>query len=358
MEPVREQATAFLHNLSRSLFVSEFKRLRSGPGISFNANSALSAFLDAWPYCLAREQAEKVARSKDLITSLIRDLLTVADEETTSPQDRAPLLHQITNRFLILCLDDSWTRKAAGCNGIKIMLKTPQVGVTWVRSRNVEIVRTLLHIIKDLPADHPHDVNEFVDTLKSVLKISAPEPESENGSSAALQRVAGFIGIFLQELPSSNALVREVAQSCITLLVEISGKTHSELMMQYRDRMLGSIYAKPLRALPLPIQIGMIEAIRYCASLNPPLVEQSDELLRLLTEAVGLADADDAAFPGRGTVRQNARDIIKLRVASIKLLTAAMPLTDFFSKHPQSRQRCVSLCLICFFPPVPTKRWN
>jgi transformation/transcription domain-associated protein len=343
LESVQTQATEFLHRLARGIFAAEFDRLRlSGKGTTVNANSTFSAFLDAWPHGLARDQAEKANKAKDLIMSLIQDLRDVASENKIPLQEQVPLLHQITNRFLILCLDDSWARKTAGCNGIRIMLNVPQVGKIWVKSRDVELVRTLLHIIKDLPPDHPQSIDEFIQVLREVLKTSASNHEGEAASPQSLQRAVGFVGVFLQDLPSSNAVVREVSQSCITLLAEISGKTHAELMMQFRDRMLANIYAKPLRALPFPIQIGMIEAIRYCVSLNPPIVELSEELIRLLHEAVALADADDSAFPGRGNLRQNANDIIKLRVASIKLLTASMPLTDFFSKHPQTRQRFVN----------------
>ncbi len=62
--------------------------------------------------------------------------------------------------------------------------------------------------------------------------------------------------------------------------------------------MLIGIYTKPLRALSFSKQIGMIEAIRYCVSLDPPLVEYNDELLRLLHETLALADAEDTQLVG------------------------------------------------------------
>ena len=87
------------------------------------------------------------------------------------------------------------------------------------------------------------------------------------------------------------------------------------------------------------MQIGIIEAVRYCITLQPPLPELNDELLRLLHETLALADADDMALMGRNNARQVSMEIIKLRVACIKLLTASMPLTDFFAKQHQTRQR-------------------
>ena len=100
-----------------------------------------------------------------------------------------------------------------------------------------------------------------------------------------------------------------------------------------------TLFTKPLRALPFPSQIGKIEATRYCVSLDPPLIELGDELLRLLHETLALADADEAALVGRVGSRQNSLEVTKLRVACIKLLTASLPLTDFFSRQHQTRQR-------------------
>ena len=65
-----------------------------------------------------------------------------------------------------------------------------------------------------------------------------------------------------------------------------------------RKRMLANVYAKPLRALPFNMQIGMIDAMRYVASLDPPLPEVNDELLRLLHEVLALADAEDQTLMG------------------------------------------------------------
>jgi transformation/transcription domain-associated protein len=61
----------------------------------------------------------------------------------------------------------------------------------------------------------------------------------------------------------------------------------------------------------------------------------NDKLLRLLCETLALADAEDLNI-GRG---HTGLEVIKLRVACTKLLTASMPMTDFFAKQHQTRQR-------------------
>jgi transformation/transcription domain-associated protein len=109
--------------------------------------------------------------------------------------------------------------------------------------------------------------------------------------------------------------------------------------MPHRERVLAAMFTKPLRAVPYPMQIGMLEAVRYCVSLNPPLAEMNDELLRLLQETLAIADADDPSTFSRSNMRQNGIEMVKLRVACIKLLTASMPITDFFSKQEPMRQK-------------------
>jgi transformation/transcription domain-associated protein len=84
-----------------------------------------------------------------------------------------------------------------------------------------------------------------------------------------------MVGIFFPELQSPN---QQAAQHCIGLLVNLSGRPAIELLMPHRDHMLVGIFTKPLRALPFSKQIGMIEAIRYCISLDPPMAELNDEL--------------------------------------------------------------------------------
>jgi transformation/transcription domain-associated protein len=221
--------------------------------------------------------------------------------------------------------------------------------VKWINDREVDLVRTLLHILKDLASDLPRDVDDVIDVLTRVLRVSNGDTNVPELTSHSRNKLIHLISIFCAELQSPNAVVRQAAQASIELLTTISGKSAHELLMPHRDRMLQMIYAKPLRALPFPIQIGMIEAIRYFVSLDPPLPELDTELLRLLHECLAAADADDNnLLGGRGNPRQGSIEVIKLRVACIKLLTASMPMTDFFSKHHATRQRYL-FCTIMKF---------
>ncbi|KII95163.1 hypothetical protein PLICRDRAFT_693420 [Plicaturopsis crispa FD-325 SS-3] len=344
---VQEQAAEFIRKLSRSVLRIEIQAGKlTDLGVRRHPTPLLSSYLDALPHALARENPQDAKRAQDVVSAIIQDLVALVPEENVLLDDIIPILHQIASRFSALCLEDSWVRKSAGCSGIKIMTCTPDLGVKWVNDREVELVRTLLHILKDLPFDLPRDIDDVVDVLMRVLRVSNNDPDSQmEGAPNPSQRnkLMHLISIFFAELSSSNPVVRQAAQTCIELLVKLSGKPAVELLMPHRERMLSAIYTKPLRALPFPIQIGMIEAVRYCVSMDPPLADLNDELLRLLHETLALADADDMGLLGRGNLRQGSLDIVKLRVACIKLLTASMPMTDFFSKQQQTRTKVTSV---------------
>lgn len=332
------KAEEFVRRFAKVIFEQEIRRSQSRtPGARPTASSLLSCFLDAIPHGLARDQPEHVEKACGVITSIVHDLVVVHKQPNAPLQDVMFILHQMANRFTALCLDESWTRKSAGCHGIKIMANTPDLGTRWIMEREFDVFRTLLHILKDLPPDLPRNVDDVIGVLVTVLDICTSHLDRH--SETAQQKLINTVGIFFPELQSPNLLVRQAAQKCIGIVIKLSGRPAYELLLPHRHRMLAGIYTKPLRALPFSKQIGMIEAIRYCVSLDPPLVEYNDELLRLLHETLALADAEDAQLLGPRNLRQGGLEVIKLRVACIKLLTASMPLTDFFSRQPQTRQR-------------------
>ena len=338
---VQDKAEAFIRKLAQAVFEEDIRRshLRE-VGVRPTPSNLLTCYLDAIPHAMAREQPDHAKKARTVITHIVEDLVSMKTRPNVTYQDIMLILHQIANRFTALCLDDSWTRKSAGCSGIKIMSTTPEMRAKWIKDREVDLVRTLLHILKDLPSDLPRDVDDVVQVLVTVLQLSNANVDSNgDGALHARNNLVPMVGIFFPELQRPNPLVRQAAQNCIGLLVNLSGRPAIELLMPHRDRMLVGIFTKPLRALPFSKQIGMIEAIRYCVSLEPPLVELNDELLRLLHETLALADADDAQLLGPRSIRQGSLEVIKLRVACIKLLTASMPLTDFFSRQHQTRQR-------------------
>ncbi|KAJ2896719.1 transcription-associated protein 1 [Coemansia aciculifera] len=93
------------------------------------------------------------------------------------------------------------------------------------------------------------------------------------------------------------------------------------------------------------MQIGNIDAITYCLSLDPPFLEINEELLRLLSEALALADAEDQALVNHpAQVRSNTVSLTHLRHVCIRMLTAAMVRPEFSdAKNTPTRARIISV---------------
>jgi transformation/transcription domain-associated protein len=92
------------------------------------------------------------------------------------------------------------------------------------------------------------------------------------------------------------------------------------------------------------MQIGHIDAITYCLSLRPPLLSFSEELVRLIQEALALADAEDQALVSKSNQYKNATSLTNLRVVCIKLLSATMASSEFMSpKQAPTRSRIISV---------------
>ncbi|KAJ7068316.1 hypothetical protein C8F01DRAFT_1364679 [Mycena amicta] len=346
------RAEAFLLQVSRCVLEMEVLRGQTRDAATRPiASPLLTVFLDALPHALAREQREHADKALSIVRAFMGQLAGLNASNPTPSLDILMILHQLTHRLSSLCLDDSLVRKRAGYNGIRLITTTPDFGTQWIVDREFDLLRTLVRILKDLPPGLTQDIDEVLETMMAVLRTSNLNLESDPDAP----KLNHLTGIFCSEMSSPNPVVRNAAQACIGLLVELSGRSAHALLEQHRDRMLGGIYTKPLRALPFAIQIGMMEAVRYCISLEPPLIELNDELLRLLHETLALADAEDSSLLPRGgvSVRQSNLDIIKLRVASIKLLTAAMPVTDFFSRQHQTRQRVTSVYFKSLYSPSP-----
>ncbi|KAJ2355840.1 transcription-associated protein 1, partial [Coemansia sp. RSA 2618] len=154
-----------------------------------------------------------------------------------------------------------------------------------------------------------------------------------------------FLALIAKELANPSTEVREAAKACLDILVDVTRCSTTALLLPSRDRLLVPIFGKPLRALPHNMQIGNIDAITYCLGLDPPFLEINEELLRLLSEALALADAEDQALVNHPTqVHSNTASLTHLRHVCIRMLTAAMVRPEFAdAKNTPTRARIISV---------------
>ncbi len=283
---------------------------------------------------------------RDAAKTCIKHVFDAAAVILGSPQrvERLPFFLKLIKIFCHKCFEEDWFVKAGGGIGINIIATEIDLGDNMVISKQLDFVRSLMYVIKDMPLDLPANTRiQASETLNLLLRrcnkgISKDALSNNNSSLIHLCQV------LILELMHMNKHVREATRKAFATIAEVVGAEVHELVASVKDRLLPPIYSKPLRALPFTTQIGYIDAVSYCLELQHDLVEFNDSLHRLLLEAMALADAEDSTLAAKPNEFKTAQSIIELRVACIKLLALALGSAEFAGQQQtQSRSRIIAV---------------
>lgn len=247
------------------------------------------------------------------------------------------------------CYQQDWFKRSGGCFGLNVLTAKLSFGTQWMLKHEIEFVKALLYILKDVSAGASQvTVPNANDTLMHILRVCNENQTLDD--EFYVSKLNNLILVLISELSNSNKAVRTTVQGCLQLLAELSKRTVTDILLPVRDRLLYPIFAKPLRALPFALQIGYIDAVTYGLNLRPPLVIFTDELGRLLHEALALADAEDHALSNKDNLYKNASTMNNLRVECIKLLSAIMESPDISTpKLVNIRTRIITLFFKCLY---------
>lgn len=349
---IKSSATAFVVDVCKHFTLIEVGRALAQARHSRKsfdvANGEGPVYLDS------RVLAEAIVESLSSDNAHVRDaaemaMLTVKEAANVifvAPDKAAKLsfFQHMGRVFSHSCFGEEWFTKAGGSLGIQLLATKLDLGNAWLYERHVDFCRALLHVIKDTPSDLPASTRvQSRETMTLILQRCGkliPKDDLKNEKT----RLYHLCGLFVFELGHMNKHVRETCRHCFeTLAKELNCEVY-ELIHPVRDRLLQSIFNKPLRALPFPTQIGCIDAITYCLGLQNEIVTFDEPLNRLMLESLALADADDESLASKPNEFKNAEMIVNLRVACLRLLTMAMNFPDF-ANTPQntSRARIISV---------------
>jgi transformation/transcription domain-associated protein len=268
--------------------------------------------------------------------------------------DKFPFFLHLAKVFCHKCHEEEWFTKAGGSLGIYLFVTEVDLGDRWMEERQIEFVRALIYVIKDMPQDLPANTRvQAMNTIEILLRRCNRGVLMDDLSSHS-SRLSNLCGFLVYELAHMNKHVREAAQKSFSILAEVVGAEVHELLVPVKERLLQPIFNKPLRALPFATQIGYIEAITYCLSLERNLVEMNEPLNRLLMESLALADAEDDLLATKPGEYRTTQSIVSLRVSCIKLLSLAMGFSEFASQqHTQSRSRTISVFFKTLYSQSP-----
>lgn len=240
-----------------------------------------------------------------------------------------PMFRAFFGKLSHTCFEQEYYRKAGACLGMKTLIRDLDLPLTWIKPRQLEFVRTMFFVLKDVPTDVPSAVKtEASELLYHVLGEINKELTEEQITDRPFKQLTGLLAY---ELGNANPSVRETSKKCLSILSETTGRDISELLTPVKTILLTPIFGKPLRALPFPMQIGHIDAITYCLGLKGSVLEYNDELTRLILEALQLVDAEDESLTSAHRVFEHstAEQLVQLRIVCIQLLSLALTTTDY-----------------------------
>ena len=205
---IQGRAEDHLKDLSRHFSVLELRKTAQKDITGRKFPSKLcSLYLDALQHALARNDKEQMEEVVSIITSVIHGLLPLGQSIGLAQRDLLPILHMLANRFSALCFDETAIRRIAGCTGLKILSAMPGIGVEWTKERDVDLVRTLLHVLKDSPHDPPQNMTDVVEILNHVLQISCRTKYAVNANALPQDSIPFLTGIFFADLASPHPVV-------------------------------------------------------------------------------------------------------------------------------------------------------
>ncbi|KAI0379979.1 hypothetical protein F5Y04DRAFT_111719 [Hypomontagnella monticulosa] len=364
----REEADVFLMNLCRHFTIIEI-----GRGL-VDVKKEMSLFdvqAGEGPlYIDTRVLADAIVESlasdlPDVRDAAFRAIRAVYDSTATlfgseSHVGRLGFFSHLSRTFCHACNEEEWYTKTGGSLGIRYLLVEIDLGDVWVASKQMEFIRALMYVIKDMPQDLPEKTrNSAQTTLETLLKRITVGVKKEDALPVAAQpsqphpkpsRLTQICVLFNDELSHMNKHVRGTARRSLEIIANATNAEIWELLQPHKDRLLQPIYAKPLRALPFSTQIGYIDAIAYYMGLKPDFVGFDDHLNRLLMESLALADASDESLAGKHAEFRTHESIVNLRVSCIKILSKAMAFDEFQKgQNNPTRTKIVTVFFKCLY---------
>ncbi|KAI5799270.1 hypothetical protein DFH27DRAFT_653555 [Peziza echinospora] len=271
---------------------------------------------------------------------------------------KLPLFQDLAKTFCHYCYEEEWYPKSGGCLGIKVLATEFDMGDDWMISHQLQFVRSLIYVIKDMPQDLPASTRLLAqETLDIVIrKCNVRVTKEDVDQPMYRSELWNICATLVSEISNPNKYVRETAQKSFTTLAGIIGVEVSQLIMPVKDRLLMAVFGKPLRALQFATQIGYIDAITYCLALNAGIITISDEMNRLLLEALALADADDEQLSNNKVAEhRTSESVLHLRVVCIKLLSIAMTYPEYATPISQATTTTRGRIISIFFKSLYSK---
>ncbi|ONH65284.1 Transcription-associated protein 1 [Cyberlindnera fabianii] len=343
---VKDEAMTLLKNVTEHLTLLSVgkvltERIRNERPFVVDDSEGIVVFserilFDAIIYALGSYMGEVRAASTETVKIIFDTCVTIFG--STEKALTFPHLRSLFNAFIHYSYDEAFYNKLASTLGIKALVEDLGIPISWFKPRQFDLIRSMFYVLRDTNPEAPHEV---CDTAKQLILKVLVEANTGMTQEQVLEKpFQTIIGSLVYDLSNANPIVRETSQEALKAISTTTNVPVATMIEKCQNILLPPIFGKPLRALPFPMQIGNIDAITFCLSLENSFLVFNDELNRLLLEALTLVDAEDESLTSAHKISEHrtSEQLVKLRVVCIKLLSLALTREDFPSNQ-QSHTR-------------------
>ena len=209
----------------------------------------------------------------------------------------------------------------------------------------IQIIKALLFIIKDSSNEiMNHSLSISTNIFDKLINQSIIVYESN--TSQHTNTFTRLISTLMSEISCYDPVVRKLSKLSFEKISKATGNTVASILQSSSSSIFTQLLSKQLSQLPIEHQIGTMDAVTFFLQLEHPLIQFRHGVIRLLQEALLIAESEDKSLPHNHPqvkILQNSQEIresdrlsTELRRVSVLLLSAAMSCEAF--KTPEQRE--------------------
>ncbi|KAI5192237.1 transformation/transcription domain-associated protein [Nematocida sp. AWRm77] len=308
-EPLPVQnAKKLLHTVYLFITVTKVLELANFKEFQKHIRADTGPFIQVLAKAFGNEKTEVIGQ--EILEKMYNMAVVVCGSKEKATQ--MTLFHSILHTFCALCYAEESTDKICGIKGLVFITQTLQVEPKWILFQEIRIVRALLASLVSPRYSNVEAVREAI--FHTIRTAHNPATEPNPTDSDAFSQLVFCLA---QELSHPYSVVRKVCQECLDHIEELFGGDVTSFLAPLKDKVLVQILSKPLRALPVRIQIGNMDAMSYLFGLRPPLLKIDERLERFIGEAFWVISS-----PG---------GVLERQASAVKLFVSAAVTPDFLS---------------------------
>ena len=267
---------------------------------------------------------------------------TVASSVAGPPADAAstapipPFVDDLWTRILHFCHTYSWGPQLGGVSAIAALL--PRLPRSFARTHAAASMRALLVVLRSLPEHAVADAADCATVLAALITACVPP-----GTPPEDEVVAAIVQVAAAELTSLSAssASRRAASTALSSLSTSVAVSVSHLFAPHVSTLLLPLTTRPLTSRPLRAAGEVAAALAFAIGQTPPLLPFSEPLLALISEAVGVAESDEAS--ALSVPYRAAADLSRLRCRCLSLCCAALASLELHDGFSELRARIIAL---------------